>query len=142
MPASLIDQIYNFDIPGLGDNLIKTGLASTPAEGELLFRELKRWLILSHADISHKWEIYSRKIDRTWNLFTRYESEYARFCQEFFGGLISYDPENTFIPGKIEERKYATFEEFRICYEQLFSTPLPDLWFEEEEVPSLEDGGR
>ena len=56
------------------------------------------------------------------------------FCQQFFGGYIPHSPGNAPEPKMAKSVDVASFERFRLRYEELFSATLPDLWYDERSV--------
>jgi hypothetical protein len=61
-----VDELGNYraaleyDAPFLIDKLIKDRIVHDPTEGNVLFIEVKRYLVLSRLDPSVAWEMYSK----------------------------------------------------------------------------------
>jgi hypothetical protein len=81
-----VDELGNYraaleyDAPFLIDKLIKDRIVHDPIEGNALFIEVKRYLVLSRLDPSVAWEMYSRRVDEVWHQFVLFTYEYATIC--------------------------------------------------------------
>src|SRR5258705_10884785 len=82
------------EAPFLIEKLVKEQIAETPSEAEALFTEVKRYLVLAHADNTKKWQMYSRRIDECWHQFILFTRQYFEFCQRYFGKYLPHSPSN------------------------------------------------
>jgi hypothetical protein len=128
------EPILRFDAPYLIAKLVKDRIVDTADEGEALFTEVKRFLILSYTDSDVSWSMYSARVDETWHQFVLFTSQYVDFCYRYFGEYLHHNPSNApEVPGR-PELKPSTFEGFRARYESFFGEPLPDVWLDDRSV--------
>lgn len=122
--------------PFLVERLVKERVAETEEEAEELFAEAKKYLVLTQADRSRAWTMHSTRVDDAWHHFILFTGPYTQFCRTYFGRYAHHSPSND--PGPEdqaeEELPVATFAEFRERYEELFGTPLPDVWYDHRGV--------
>lgn len=136
MDKSLTTELIEYKAPFLIEKLIKENIVETPEEGEKLFLEVKKWLIIIHFDNSKNWEMYSLRIDEVWHQFILYTGEYIKFCHRFFDSYVQHSPSNApkvQIKGR-DIKEPGSFDDFRICYENFFGIPIPQVWFDERSV--------
>lgn len=126
--------VLEFTAPYLIEKLIKDRLVDTPEEGEVLFAEAKKFLILSFIDVDVSWDMYSTRIDETWHKFVLFTMQYADFCHRHFGRYLHHNPDNAPAAPGGEQLKPSTFPHFRARYEAFFGAPLPDAWLDERSV--------
>jgi hypothetical protein len=131
-PISFDVSIYQ--APFLIEKLLKDCIIDNTEEGEQLFAEVKRWMLLSQLDKSKIWEMYSYRIDEVWHQFILFTDEYMKFCDRYFGAYFSHSPGNA--PGNSEKDDLLTgsFGEFKQLYEKTFKTELPTQWFDEKSI--------
>jgi len=128
--AAALDAL-SFQAPYVVERLVKSRIADSVAEGEQLFTEAKRYLVLCEANPDVEVGMYSVRVDEAWHAFLLYTDQYTQFCKRFFGRYIGHAPTN----GPRAEapdhppRPELTFLEFRERYEALFGEPLPDVWY-------------
>jgi hypothetical protein len=128
------EQVLHFDAPYLIEKLVKDRIVDTAAEGEALFAEAKKYLILSYMDSDVSWDMYSRRVDEAWHQFVLFTSQYVDFCHRYFGQYLHHNPSNApEVPGR-PELKRSTFEGFRARYESFFGEPVPDVWLDDRSV--------
>ena len=123
-----------YDAPFLIEKLVKDRIVETPEEGEVLFREVKRFCVLVCSGDRHPWEMYSLRVDEVWHQFILYTREYMEFCDRFLGGYIPHSPNNAPKSEIADWPEAPSFEVFQRRYEQLFGEPLPDAWYDEKSV--------
>ncbi len=123
-------EALNFDAPYVVERLVNDRVVDSVAQGERLFGEAKRYLVLSQANRDVVVGMYSVRVDEAWHAFILYTAQYAEFCKRFFGGYISHAPKNAPHVHKHQDRRELTFGEFRSLYEETFSEPLPDVWYD------------
>jgi hypothetical protein len=118
------------------EKLLKERIVDTAAEGEALFREVKRFIVLVRTDTSKLWDMYSLRVDEVWHQFVLFTAEYIEFCARYFGVYIQHSPSNAPAPDLAaqEDRPPSTFPEFERRYAELFAEPLPDIWRDETSV--------
>jgi hypothetical protein len=134
MEESVIQEIYAYKAPFLIDKLVKDNIVDTPEEGEGLFLEVKRWLILIHSDLSKNWEMYSLRIDEVWHQFVLYSGEYFKFCTRFFGAFVPHSPGNAPKTERTDNKEIGSFDEFRTSYQEMFHVPVADAWMDWKSV--------
>lgn len=139
LPVEQKGKTISFDIltyraPFLIEKLLKDAIIDSSEEGEQLFTEVKRWMILVRLDTSKVWQMYSLRIDEVWHQFVLFTDEYIKFCDFYFGSYFSHNPANA--PGNNEKNDSLTgsFNAFKQLYEKTFSMELPDLWFDEKSI--------
>jgi hypothetical protein len=148
--CTLLEQenaALRFDAPFLIEKLLKERIADTWDEGEALFMEVKRFLVLSRVVPSVAWNMYSARVDEVWHQFVLFTTEYLEFCRRYFGRYIHHLPSNAPGSSKTEALEPSTFGVFQSRYEALFGVPLPDLWWDDRSVTLsrrviFEDAGR
>jgi hypothetical protein len=123
-----------YEAPYLTEKLLKEHIVETSDEGEALFNEVKKYLVLVRLNEDCFWNMYSLRIDEVWHQFILFTNQYVVFCQRFFGRHIPHAPSNA--PKSPSENSVVTasFNQFQDCYQGLFGTPLPDLWYDERNV--------
>lgn len=135
-PARPEDSL-SFAAPYLIEKLVKDRVVASAAEGEALFREVKRYFLLSRSDRSRIWEMHSLRIDEVWHQFVLFTRQYIGFCERYYGAYLSHSPSNAPESPKRNPglaAPVATFGEFRAYYEQRFGEPLPDCWYDERSI--------
>jgi len=123
-----------YQAPFLIEKLLKERIVETPEEGEALFAEVKRYMVLVRSDNTKIWKMYSLRVDEVWHQFILFTREYMDFCQRFFGGYIPHSPSNAPKSKTVDTAEVPSFEGFRSRYEELFQSPLPDAWYDEKSV--------
>jgi hypothetical protein len=124
------EPVLRFEAPYLIEKLVKDRIVDTADEGEALFAEAKKFLILSYTDSDVSWNMYSTRVDEAWHQFVLFTSQYVDFCHRYFGEYLHHNPSNApEAPGR-PELKPSTFEGFRARYESFFGEPLPDVWLD------------
>jgi hypothetical protein len=79
--------------------------------------------------------MYSAMVDAAWHNFILFTAEYTDYGQRFFGTYLHHAPAGSPDEAKqLAESKVASFNAFRIRYEELFGEPLPDVWYDETSV--------
>lgn len=132
-PASY-EPVLSFSAPYLIEKLVKDRIVDTLDEGEALFAEARKFLILSFTDSEVSWNMYSTRVDEAWHQFVLFTSQYIDFCHRYFGKYLHHNPSNApEMPGRTE-LKPSTFEGFRVRYESVFGEPLPDIWLDGQSV--------
>jgi hypothetical protein len=128
--AAVFDALA-FEAPYVVERLVKDRVVGSVAEGEELFNEAKRYLVLSEVHRDLDVGMYSVRVDEAWHAFILYTDQYSQFCRKYFGKYIGHAPTNA--PDdddhEHEHRRDLSFEEFREKYEHLFGEPLPDVWY-------------
>lgn len=128
------EPVLRFEAPYLIEKLVKDRVVDTAEEGEALFAEAKKFLILSHMDSDVSWNMYSRRVDEVWHQFVLFTAQYVDFCRRYFGEYLHHNPSNApEVPGR-PELKPSTFEGFRARYESVFGEPLPEIWLDSRSV--------
>ena len=124
------EPVLQFEAPYLIEKLVKDRIVDTEEEGEALFSEAKKFLILSFVDEDVSWNMYSARVDEAWHQFVLFTGEYIDFCHRHFGQYLHHNPSNApAAPGR-PMLKQTTFEDFRARYQSFFGQPLPDVWMD------------
>jgi hypothetical protein len=131
---AIYEPVLRFEAPYLIEKLVKDRIVDTAEEGEALFAEAKKFLILSHSDTDVSWGMYSARVDETWHQFVLFTRQYVDFCHRYFGEYLHHNPSNApELPGRLD-LKPSTFEGFRARYESFFGEPLADAWLDDRSV--------
>jgi hypothetical protein len=123
-----------YTAPFLIEKLVKDQIVRDAGEAELLFMEVKRYLVLSRLDRDISWDMYSRRVDEVWHQFALFTHEYAEFCTRFFGSFVHHRPSNA--PTSTAEltsgpaSSPSTFADFRARYLEVFQQELPESWID------------
>jgi hypothetical protein len=133
IPRSSVDALA-YEAPFLIEKLLKEYIVETAEEGEALFTEVKRFLVLVDADRSKIWDMYSSRVDAVWHQFILFTNQYMDFCQGFFGRYLAHSPSNAPEAQSVNPAQATSFEDFQGRYHQLFAESLPDVWFDEKSV--------
>jgi hypothetical protein len=122
------DGALAYEAPYLVEKLLKDSIVDSEEEARALFREVKRYLVLTTVDTSRSHEMASLLIDEVWHQFVLFTGAYMAYCRTFFGHYLPHAPANA--PGleAFEGPPDGTFEELGAAYERLFGEPLPDAW--------------
>jgi hypothetical protein len=128
------EPVLRFEAPYLIEKLLKERIVDTAGEGEALFAEAKKYLILSYMDSDVSWNMYSTRVDEAWHQFVLFTTQYGDFCHRYFGAYLHHNPSNAPEAAKRPELKPSTFEGFRARYEFVFGEPLPDVWLDGQSV--------
>jgi len=130
------EAVLSYEAPFLIEKLLKERIVGTQEEGEALFAEVKKYLVMCKAAPDVLWNVYSARVDKVWHEFVLFTREYAGFCQRLFGRYLHHSPSNAPKPkGETSGgHRESTFPLFQSKYESLFGMPLPDSWFDERNV--------
>jgi hypothetical protein len=132
--AATYEPVLRFEAPYLIEKLVKDRIVDTADEGEALFAEAKKFLILSYIDTDVSWNMYSRRVDEAWHQFVLFTSQYVDFCHRYFGEYLHHSPSNAPKASEHVELKPSTFEGFRARYESFFGEPMSDIWLDDRSV--------
>ena len=140
--ANSVDQAANavlfealaYEAPFLVEKLVKDRFVETPEEGEALFAEVKRFLVLVASDERVIWDMYSLRIDEAWHQFVLFTRQYVDFCQRFFGRYMHHSPSNAPESKTAPAAEASSFARFQQRYEELFGGPLPSVWYDHTHV--------
>ena len=135
-----VDAVDAFDAleheaPYLVEKLIKDRVVDSADEGNALYLEVKRYLVLNQIDRTKIWKMYSHRVDEAWHEFVLFTEEYVAFCKQFFGHYVHHSPSNAPDPGGAGARApEATFAEFADRYRDVFAADLPSIWVDSSSV--------
>lgn len=132
--SSSVAGVLAFEAPYLIEKLLKNCVVDTAEEGEELFREVKRYLVLADLDHDRVWNMYSLRVDEAWHQFILFTRQYIDFCQRFFGRYVPHNPSNA---PKVESARpveKTSFDQFQARYRELFAEPLPNVWYDENTI--------
>ena len=68
------EAVLSYEAPFLIEKLLKERIVGTQEEGEALFAEVKKYLVMCQAAPDVLWNVYSARVDKVWHefvLFTR-----------------------------------------------------------------------
>jgi hypothetical protein len=133
-PRQLLDAM-EYNAPFLIDKLLKEQIVETREDGESLFVEVIKYLILNWTYPGKRWSMFSRLIDEVWHQFVLFTVEYSAFCTRYFGGYLHHAPGNA--PGTEPREPGSRAEEvadFQRHYKELFGTPTPRIWSDSESL--------
>lgn len=128
------EPVLRFNAPYLIEKLVKDRIVESADEGEALFAETKKFLILSYVDSDVSWNMYSSRVDEVWHQFVLFTTQYIEFCHKYFGEYLHHNPSNAPKASELREFKPSTFEGFRARYTSFFGEPLPDVWLDYQSV--------
>ncbi len=139
LPAQHAEKPVSFDVltyeaSFLIEKLLTDAIIESVEEGEQLFTEVKRWMLMVHYDRSKTWEMYSLRIDAVWHQFILFTDEYMKFCDCYFGAYFSHSPGNAPDNKEMEQSSIGSFNEFKRRYETIFGAELPGVWYDERSV--------
>lgn len=123
----------DYEAPFLIEKLVKDHIVDTPAEAEALFVEVKRYLVIAALDPGKSWHMYSLRVDECWHQFILFTRQYVEFCRQHFGRYVPHAPSNSPDAGPAPAQR-TTFKEFNARYQELFRTPLTDIWIDARHV--------
>jgi hypothetical protein len=128
----------DYRAPFVIEKLVRDQIVDSDEEGEELFREALRYLVLADSDPSTSWKMYSTRVDEAWHQFVLFTVKYTEFCHEFFGGYRHHSPSNAPAPRLGPESRpdveESTFDQFRRRYEQVFGEALPEVWYDHRTI--------
>jgi hypothetical protein len=132
-PPSALDAL-GYEAPFLIEKLVKDRVVDSAEEGEALFAEVKKYLVMAATDESRSWHMHSLRIDAVWHQFILFTRQYMEFCRRYFGRYIPHSPSNAPELKGGRAAAPASFDEFRDRYRELFGMALPDLWLDARNV--------
>jgi hypothetical protein len=133
-PAVAHADALAFEAPYLIEKLVKDHVAESVEHAELLFRETKRYFVITECYADVTWSMYSLEIDAVWHQFVLFTRQYIQYCRRCFRGYIQHAPSNAPKVHLATPRAPSTFQMFAQRYEQIFGEPLPDVWFDDRNV--------
>ncbi|WP_280301514.1 hypothetical protein [Nocardia neocaledoniensis] len=132
--APLLREALAFDAPYVVERLLKDRVVDSRAEGEQLFTEIKRYLVLTELTRDTTLGMYSARVDEAWHAFILFTTEYIDFGMRFFGRYLTHAPNATPArcadPEPLDAQAESTFEDFRRQYEACFEEALPEVWYD------------
>jgi hypothetical protein len=132
--AEVYSEALAFEAPFLIEKLVKDQVVESADEARALFREVKRYLVLTAVDRTVAWGMYSLRVDQIWHQFILFTRQYIDYCRQNFDKYIQHAPSTAPIFEGTARLTPSTFEMFAERYEKLFGEPLPDLWYDEKHV--------
>ena len=131
-PAKIFAAL-DYQAPFLIEKLVKDHIVDTPEEAEALFAEVKRYLVIAALDSDKSWHMYSLRIDECWHQFILFTKQYVEFCKLYFGRYVPHAPSNS-PQSEVQPKARTTFREFNARYQELFQSPLPEIWVDARNV--------
>lgn len=132
--ADVHAEALAFEAPYLSEKLLKDDVVRSREEAEALFREVKRYLVLTASSPTVAWGMYSLRIDQIWHQFILFTRQYIEYCRANFGKYIQHAPSTAPTVEGLPKMTPSTLAMFAQRYEELFGEPLPDLWYDEKNV--------
>jgi len=132
--AKAWSEALAFEAPFLIEKLVKDHVVESADEARALFREVKRYLVMTAADPTVAWAMYSLRIDQIWHQFILFTRQYINYCRHNFGRYVQHAPSTSPVHEGSARLAPSTFAMFSAKYEELFDEPLPDLWYDEKNV--------
>lgn len=130
-----LSEALAFTAPYVVDRLITDRVCDSRDEAQRLFTEAKRYLVLCEASPGTAYGMYSSMVDSAWHTFILFTAEYTDYSQRYFGSYLHHVPAGSAtVSARTAESQVASFNEFRLRYEELFGEPLPVLWYDETSV--------
>jgi hypothetical protein len=130
----------DYRAPFVVEKLVRDHVVDSVDEGEALFQEMLRYLVLADVDRPVSWKMYSTRVDEAWHQFVLFTVQYTEFCTEFFGGYRHHAPANAPAPASVAEPASAsavderTFEQFGERYAEMYGSPLPTIWYDHRTI--------
>lgn len=103
---SVFERMRNYENPVLL-NKMQAELALAPAEAQILFEDVKKFLALSAG--GKRPFAPPHLVDEGWHLFILFTRDYELFCKEYFGHFVHHVPEDPFSATKDYESIPRTF---------------------------------
>jgi hypothetical protein len=134
--SPLLVEALAFEAPYVIERLVNDRIVASVPEAEELFTEVKRYLVMSEVCDDVVVGMCSARVDEAWHAFILYTSQYADFCQRYFGHFIGHAPKNAPKAGADPHghRRELSFPEFCTRYEELFGELLPEVWLDPRNV--------
>jgi hypothetical protein len=136
--ALCLHPALDYRAPFVIEKLVRDQIVDSDEEGEELFREALRYLVLANSDPSTSWKMYSTRVDEAWHQFVLFTVKYTEFCDDFFGGYRHHSPSNAPSPRPGPESgpdvEESTFDQFGRRYEQVFGEALPEVWYDHRTI--------
>ncbi len=130
-----LTEALEFGAPYVIERLVKDRVCDSAGDAEALFREAKRYLVLCEATTGASYGMYSVMVDAAWHNFILFTAEYTDYGRRYFGSYLHHAPAGSPDEARqIAEEKVASFNDFRVAYEELFGEPLPSVWYDENSV--------
>jgi hypothetical protein len=117
-------QLLDFRLDAIADKLVHTGVAADREQAELLFREVKRYLLLSDRN---PLPMVSALVDAAWHQFILYTVQYEQFCMAWCSKLLHHAP-GAPDAGVATPEEMQQIEGFFDAYWREYGA-LPDVWF-------------
>ncbi len=142
MTAAVVDvprshPALDYRAPFVVEKLVRDHVVDSVDEGEDLFREMLRYLVLAESDRPTSWKMYSTRVDEAWHQFVLFTVKYTEFCNDYFGGYRHHAPANAppasgsaAVPASASAVPESTFEQFGERYAEVFGSPLPTIWYD------------
>jgi hypothetical protein len=127
-------EALDYEAPFVIEKLLKDRIVETGPEGERLFGEVKRFIVLVQSDDTLPWEMYSSRVDEAWHQFILFTAEYMEFCNRFFGRYMAHSPHSAPSSNNDVSGAIMSFGDFKGRYEALYNELLPDVWYDHKNI--------
>ncbi|NOU34301.1 MAG: hypothetical protein HOO96_40940 [Polyangiaceae bacterium] len=134
-----------FTCPKVEARLLDEDVVDTAEEAALLFREVKRFLVLSRS-MAIPCPMVSMRVDAGWHAFLMFTADYADFCHRALGRFMTHDPgaprmaslRDTMPEIEVGDLAAAQPEDPRTLfareYQALYGEPPGEMWQDERAV--------
>lgn len=131
-----------FACPQVEARLLDEDVVDSAEEAALLFREVKRFLVLSRS-MKVPCPMVSMRVDAGWHAFLMFTADYAAFCHEALGHFMAHDPgtprmaslRDTLPEIDVETQQAEDPRAlFAREYEMLYGEPPGEMWQDERAV--------
>ncbi len=143
--ADFVARGLAFACPQVEARLLDEDVVDTAEDAALLFREVKRFLVLSRS-MTVPCPMVSMRVDAGWHAFLMFTTEYAAFCREALGRFMAHDPgaprmaslRDTMPEIDPSPQPAAAAEDpralFARAYQALYREPPGEMWQDERAV--------
>lgn len=126
-PARYLEAL-SYRAPFLIEKLLKEQIVETAEQGEALFAEVLKYLILNRTYPGKQWEMVSRLVDEVWHQFVLFTREYHDFGERYFGHYLHHAPGNSPSTPPRPPQDTPSFDDFGQHYQAMFGAAPPALW--------------
>ena len=121
-----MENLNNYNPTFLKEKLIVKENKFNEEEFNILFKELKNFLLIKSMFPTKKVYMINKKIYLLWHEFILYTKEYTNFCNLFFRSYIHHSPNNW---SKLNKEGKETSENFFELYQKVFGEiPNGEVW--------------
>jgi hypothetical protein len=135
-PTLALDEVLSYRHPGVVRRFAQDHHAALP-EAEAVFQEMLKWLYLCYRGVTDEPEGFACsmtaelvQIDWMWHTFLLYTSDYADFCERYFGFFLHHVPEEDGTEVSLDEEavRAQLQRQFALVYDVLGANTLTE-WY-------------